>query len=256
MRAAGVSADTRVVVYDDAGGSVAARLWWLLTGYGHARVHVLDGGTPRGSRRAARPRPRPPRSRRGASPRRSTSSSRWSTATSSRPCARAPSWVLLDARVAERYRGEVEPVDARPGHIPARPQRPVARQPRGRALRRREGPPRALPQARRRPGDHRPLLLRLGRDGLPRHPRALPRAHLGDAREALRGELERLGPRPRPPRGPRRRAAPGKKPLRRRRRRSRARAAALDGRFGAALSSRPCRPTTSGSSGAGPSTSG
>lgn len=46
MRQAGVSTRSRVVVYDDAGGSVAARLWWLLRGYGHAKAHVLDGGYP------------------------------------------------------------------------------------------------------------------------------------------------------------------------------------------------------------------
>src|SRR5438105_1336775 len=36
MQRAGVDPDSRVVVYDDAGGSVAARLWWLLGYYGHA----------------------------------------------------------------------------------------------------------------------------------------------------------------------------------------------------------------------------
>src|SRR5688572_7642168 len=38
MRQAGVERSTRVVVYDDAGGSVAARLWWLLKIHGHDRV--------------------------------------------------------------------------------------------------------------------------------------------------------------------------------------------------------------------------
>lgn len=118
MRRAGVSADTRVVVYDDAGGSVAARLWWLLLGFGHPRVHVLDGGLPAwvaaGHELSAAPSSVPPGD---------------FTAQRDVPLAvvdrhqvdaarERASWLLLDARVPERYRGEVEPIDARPGHIP------------------------------------------------------------------------------------------------------------------------------------------
>src|SRR5206468_5281507 len=44
MRKAGVSGSTRVVVYDDAGASVAARLWFLLGYFGHRAQAVLDGG--------------------------------------------------------------------------------------------------------------------------------------------------------------------------------------------------------------------
>ena len=44
MRRAGVGASTKVVAYDDAGGSVAARLWFLLGYFGHRAQAVLDGG--------------------------------------------------------------------------------------------------------------------------------------------------------------------------------------------------------------------
>src|SRR3989440_4515374 len=44
MRKAGVDPDTMVVAYDDAGGSVAARLWFLLGYFGHSAQAVLDGG--------------------------------------------------------------------------------------------------------------------------------------------------------------------------------------------------------------------
>ncbi len=44
MGSLGIGDDTRVVVYDHAGGQFATRLWWVLTYYGHDRVHVLDGG--------------------------------------------------------------------------------------------------------------------------------------------------------------------------------------------------------------------
>src|SRR5215203_3714277 len=44
MGSLGIGDDTRVVVYDHAGGQFATRLWWALTYYGHDRVSVLDGG--------------------------------------------------------------------------------------------------------------------------------------------------------------------------------------------------------------------
>lgn len=44
MGSLGVSADTTVVAYDDFNGSFAARLWWVLTYYGHAKARVLNGG--------------------------------------------------------------------------------------------------------------------------------------------------------------------------------------------------------------------
>src|SRR5260370_7089772 len=44
MRLAGISTGTRVVAYDDAGGSIAARLWFLLGWFGHGAQAVLDSG--------------------------------------------------------------------------------------------------------------------------------------------------------------------------------------------------------------------
>jgi thiosulfate/3-mercaptopyruvate sulfurtransferase len=40
----GVSDRTRVILYDDRGGLLASRLWWMLNAYGHANVALMDGG--------------------------------------------------------------------------------------------------------------------------------------------------------------------------------------------------------------------
>ena len=40
----GITPATQVVIYDDAGGMVAGRLWWMLRWLGHAHVALLDGG--------------------------------------------------------------------------------------------------------------------------------------------------------------------------------------------------------------------
>lgn len=115
----GVSADRPVVAYDDTACLAAARAWWLLRWAGHSRVLLLDGGL--AAWRAAglplhpgdeqAPLPGDFTVRPGALP--------VLDADAAAALAARPDGVLLDARAPERYRGEVEPIDPRAGHIPA-----------------------------------------------------------------------------------------------------------------------------------------
>jgi thiosulfate/3-mercaptopyruvate sulfurtransferase len=110
MSGLGIADGDTVIGYDDAGGVVAARLVWMLRAIGHDAA-VLDGGL------AAWDGP-------------------WETEVVDRPTAvftpRAwpvdrladlddaadPDRVVIDARDPARFRGDLEPIDARPGHIP------------------------------------------------------------------------------------------------------------------------------------------
>ncbi|MFI6926269.1 sulfurtransferase [Nonomuraea spiralis] len=115
MRALGVCDGRMVVVYDDAGSTTAARAWWALRYFGHRSVRVLDGGLAAWAE-AGLPltqdepeiRPGDFTARPGGMP----------TLTADEAAALATEGVLLDARAAERYRGEVEPVDPVAGHVP------------------------------------------------------------------------------------------------------------------------------------------
>ncbi|MGV8976978.1 MAG: sulfurtransferase [Cellulomonas sp.] len=110
----GVRTGGEVVVYDAAGGMSAARAWWLLRWAGVRGVRLLDGGlaawvvaggtldtgevtAPVGDVVLA--------------------SGALATLDADGAAGLAESGVLLDARAGERYRGEVEPVDPRAGHI-------------------------------------------------------------------------------------------------------------------------------------------
>jgi len=112
----GVGTGDEVVAYDDARGTIAARLWWMLDALGHERVRLLDGGltawTAAGFPLSSEATPTRP-------PAELALRSAWPTVmTREELTDRLGSLVLLDARAAPRYRGEVEPVDPVAGHIP------------------------------------------------------------------------------------------------------------------------------------------
>lgn len=115
MRGVGVRHDRPVVVYDRGDGTAAARAWWLLTHHGHDDVRVLDGGydgwVDAGGSTTALVQSVEVGDFEAASGRR-----RVVDADGAATLARTG--VLLDARVPERYRGEVEPIDPVAGHIP------------------------------------------------------------------------------------------------------------------------------------------
>ncbi len=115
MRRCGVRGEADVVVYDEADSTAAARAWWLLRYFGHERVRVLDGGyrawVAAGQpveTREPEPVPGDFTARPGHLPVLDADDVPEFTRDG----------VLLDARTAERYRGEVEPVDPVAGHIP------------------------------------------------------------------------------------------------------------------------------------------
>ena len=114
--ALGITASTQVVVYDRQGAMFAARPWWMLRWLGHSAVAVLDGGF--AAWQAA-----------GGSVETEVTASK-----AAAPYLLAKALVdtidadtlagklgqvrLIDARAGERFRGEVEPLDAQAGHIP------------------------------------------------------------------------------------------------------------------------------------------
>ncbi|WP_221336691.1 sulfurtransferase [Thermocatellispora tengchongensis] len=115
MRRLGVSGSRPVVVYDDADSTAAARAWWTLSYFGHPDVRVLDGGYRAWTEArlpVAKDEPEVAPGDFTATP------GGMPLLTADEAGALAGSGVLLDARAAERYRGEVEPVDPVAGHIP------------------------------------------------------------------------------------------------------------------------------------------
>lgn len=127
LRAAGVSRDRPVVVYDagvaDPATGAAPRAWWTLRWAGHPRVRVLDGGyaawVAAGQpvvTEPTRPTPGDFTVRPGGLP----------VLSAEQAAALAAEGVLLDARAPARFRGETEPVDPVAGRIPGARNLPAA----------------------------------------------------------------------------------------------------------------------------------
>jgi len=117
----GIDPGTRVVAYDDRGGAIAARLWWMLRDLGHEEVAVLDGGLSHWEPDLMDSTPvEPIATTYRAAPGRMPVIDRDQLTTA------LGSVKLLDARAGERYRGEIEPIDPIAGHIPTALSHPLA----------------------------------------------------------------------------------------------------------------------------------
>lgn len=116
-----------MVAYDDVGGAFAARLWWLMKFFGHNEVALLDGGFPAWlTAEYATAKGNDDMHVPAAAP--ISLSGREDmvlTAAEVEDGLAGGAIVLLDARTPERYRGEVEPLDAVAGHIPGAKNLPV-----------------------------------------------------------------------------------------------------------------------------------
>lgn len=123
LRAVGLSNQSRVVIYDDAANMYAGRLWALLRWLGHEQVQLLDGGWQAWNAAGLPVTAELPEL--VAGPFEPQLQPRF-LASVDELRSPAAGVVVLDARSAERYRGETEPIDPRAGHIPGALNRPFA----------------------------------------------------------------------------------------------------------------------------------
>ncbi len=110
----GIDGSSIVVGYDDAGGGIAARLWWMLENQGHREAFVLDGGIQAWTAAGGVLDSTIPEPCVGDFTARPWSSIVERDDVVNRPAHR----IVIDARARERYRGDEEPVDPIAGHIP------------------------------------------------------------------------------------------------------------------------------------------
>lgn len=113
----GVRPNIQVIAYDDKGGAIASRLWWMMKWTGHTKAAVLNGGI------SAWVAAKLPTSHHVSTKTPSTFKANWNDAlfvTTSlvEKIKDHPEYHLIDSRNAERYRGEHEPIDPIAGHIP------------------------------------------------------------------------------------------------------------------------------------------
>lgn len=126
LSAWGIDSTTQVVVYDTSNGVMASRLWWLLRWLGHASVALLDGGLARWQQEGNPLTTELP----VVKPRRFVMSAPLEQVVNSEELfsqLEASERLLIDVRAAERYSGEMEPLDRSAGHIPGALNLPLQR---------------------------------------------------------------------------------------------------------------------------------
>jgi thiosulfate/3-mercaptopyruvate sulfurtransferase len=124
MRGLGLDSGMQVAAYDAMGGVMASRLWWMLRWLGHSAVAVLDGGWKAwldGGHPVSRESPAVRRGSFQGAPQANTVDAAFVLAHLGDPRV-----VVVDARAADRFRGENETLDPVGGHIPGARNRPYS----------------------------------------------------------------------------------------------------------------------------------
>ncbi|WP_017755439.1 sulfurtransferase [Calidifontibacillus oryziterrae] len=117
LSTAGITKETKVVAYDDQGGMMASRFWWMLKYLGHEQVYIVDGGfskwvsngfpisneLPEINRKEFEPRLQP---------------QLLSDVEEVKQNISTKKAILIDSRDGNRYAGIEEPIDKKAGHIP------------------------------------------------------------------------------------------------------------------------------------------
>jgi thiosulfate/3-mercaptopyruvate sulfurtransferase len=110
----GINRNSHVVLYDDHGAGIAARMWWMLANQGHPGVSILDGGLDAWIAIDGPLTDELPTVTHTTFP-----THGWTGTVDRHEVENRPDrTILIDARASERYRGDEEPIDPVAGHIP------------------------------------------------------------------------------------------------------------------------------------------
>ncbi|OZV10889.1 sulfurtransferase [Tissierella sp. P1] len=118
MKRLGINDDSTIVIYDDGDLAMAGRLWWLLKYSGKNNVYILEGGIKAWSNSGLEITAQIPENEESKSLSLNIDSSMKVDINYVKSAIDSDNIAIIDSRAAERYRGEVEPIDKIAGHIP------------------------------------------------------------------------------------------------------------------------------------------
>jgi thiosulfate/3-mercaptopyruvate sulfurtransferase len=118
LSACGVGENTQLIAYDNSAGLFAARFWWMCRWIGHESVAILDGGINAWKQQGGRVTTETPALKSRSSLPVKESLEAVVDVKAVINASQHQDRLIADVRAAERYRGEVEPIDPIAGHVP------------------------------------------------------------------------------------------------------------------------------------------
>lgn len=118
LSACGVSKHTQLIAYDDSAGLFAARFWWMCRWIGHESVAILNGGMAAWKQQGGKVTTQRPTLKQQGGVTVGQSLEAVVDVDAVIKASIQQDRLIVDVRAAERYRGEVEPIDPIAGHVP------------------------------------------------------------------------------------------------------------------------------------------